>query len=176
MNESSLKIFLIFTLAGLLGIAGLTENRQSLSIAQAQLPQPKVSPEPEKNLHDRSTVQPESSVARVQSNQRTLRMSLVVDSPSFLKVREGDEITSGQTIVDNTTERDRLTKHRQSIELQIQNLKSKFIHKPSLPNFPLESMALPPANYSEEESLVKNARMKLAQARSVLEARTPFLK
>ncbi|MDR9900531.1 hypothetical protein G7B40_039205 [Aetokthonos hydrillicola Thurmond2011] len=175
MNESSLKIFLFFTLAGLLGIAGLTENRQSLSIAQAQFPIAKVSPEPEKNLRREPSTQPESSVRSVESNQHTLRMSLVVDNPSFLKVNVGQEITAGEVISDNTIERDRLTKHRQSIELQIQNLKSKFIHKPTEPNFPLALRALPPANYSEEESLVKNARMKLSQARSMLEARTPFL-
>ncbi len=163
MNESSLRVFVILTLTGLLGITALKESQESLSAAQV------IPSHTEKNSQDNS------SVHSIQSNQRILRMSLVVDSPSFLKVKEGDEISIGQIITDNTTERERLTKHHKSLELQIQNLKSKFIRKPTEPNFPLESRGLPPANYSEEESSVKNMEMKLNQARSVLEVRTPFL-
>lgn len=163
MNESSLRIFVIIALTGLLGITALKESQESLSAAQV------ITPHTEKKSQENPTVQ------SIQSNQRILRMSLVVDSPSFLKVNVGDEITTGQVITDNTTERDRLTKHHKSLELQIQNLKAKFIRKPSEPNFPPESRGLPPANYSEEESSVKNAQMKLNQAHSVLEARSPFL-
>lgn len=163
MNESSLRIFVILTLTGLLGITALKESSQSLSAAQV------IPPHAEKKSLDNSSVQ------SIQGNQRILRMSLVVDNPGFLHVKEGQEISTGETITDNTTERERLTKHHKSLELQIQNLKSKLIRKPSEPNFPPQSHGLPPANYSEEESSVKNAGMKLNQARSILEARTPFL-
>jgi hypothetical protein len=99
-------------------------------------------------------------------------VSLVIDNPSFLKVNIGQEITAGEVISDNTIERGHLAKRHKSIELKIQNLKDKYIHKLTEPNFPVEPHELAPANYSEEEFLIKNARMKLSQARSMLKART----
>lgn len=60
--------------------------------------------------------------------------------------------------------------------MQIQNLKSKKIPKPIAPNPPSQINPIPPANFAEEEAAIAQAQMKLTQALSLVEARTPLLK
>jgi hypothetical protein len=110
-----------------------------------------------------------------QTNQRILKLSIDVENPSFLKVKEGDFIKSGQIITDNSIERNRLNKQRQSLQLQIDNLKSKNIPKPFEPKAPPQLAALPSANFLESESAIAQAKLKLQQAQSILESRTKLL-
>ncbi|GAA6619220.1 hypothetical protein [Scytonema sp. NUACC26] len=112
----------------------------------------------------------------VTKENRNLRLALTVDDPSFLKVKEGDKIGIGQILTDNSIERKRLTKQRQSIALQIQNLQSKKIPEPIAPNPPSQINPVPPASYAEEEAAIAQAQMKLTQALSLVSARTPLLK
>jgi hypothetical protein len=116
----------------------------------------------------------DSAISILQQN-RPLRMSISVDNPSFLKVKVGQEIKKGDVISDNSTERDRLSKQKKSVKLQIDNLKSKTIPKPSEPKKPPVLIPLPEANYIEETSALAQTQLKLQQAQSTLENRTPGL-
>ena len=117
----------------------------------------------------------DSALTLVQQN-RPLRMSISVDNPSFLKVKLGQEIKKGDVISDNSLERDRLSKQKQSITLQIDNLKGKAIPKPFDPKQPIGVKPLPPAIFSEELAAIAQHKLKLSQAQGLLEARTPLLK
>lgn len=116
----------------------------------------------------------DSAIAVLQQN-RPLRMSISVDNPSFLKVKLNQEIKKGDVISDNSTERDRLDKQKKSVKLQIENLKSKTIPEPFKPTQALGLKPLPPAIFSEESAAIAQARMKVSQAQSLLEARTQLL-
>lgn len=116
----------------------------------------------------------DSAISALQQN-RPLRMTISVDSPSFLKVKVGQEIKQGDIISDNSLERDRLSKQKKSITLQIDNLKSKTIPEPFKPKASLGLKPLPPAIFSEEKAAIAQSKMKLAQTQALLEARTPLL-
>ncbi|MBC1237579.1 hypothetical protein [Nostoc sp. 2RC] len=109
------------------------------------------------------------------STDRALRINLTVDDTGFLKVKEGQEIKKGDLLVENTLERDRLSKQRQSVVLQIENLKSKALPKPFEPKTTPPIAALPQANFLEEESNIAQAKLRLQQAQSTLESQRPFL-
>lgn len=117
----------------------------------------------------------DSAIAILQQN-RPLRMTLSVDSPSFLKVKVGQEIKQGDVISDNSLERTRLDKQKKSVTLQIDNLKNKAIPKPFEPKQTIGVKQLPPAIFSEEEAAIAQSQMKVSQAQSLLEARTQLLK
>ncbi|MBD2341244.1 hypothetical protein H6G64_30195 [Calothrix sp. FACHB-156] len=117
----------------------------------------------------------EDSANSLLQQNRPLRISITVDDQSFLKVKVGQEIKQGDIISDNSLERDRLSKQKTSITLQIDNLKSKTIPEPFKPKESLGLKPLPPAIFSEEKSAIAQSRMKLAQAQALLEARTPLL-
>lgn len=111
----------------------------------------------------------------VLQQNRPLRMSISVDNPSFLKVKVGQQIKKGDVISDNSTERDRLSKQKQSVTLQIDNLKSKGIPQPFKPTQQLGIKPLPPAIFSEESAAIAQGKMKLSQAGAILEARSQLL-
>lgn len=117
-----------------------------------------------------------SKLAGEKSKTKSLRLSITVDNPSYLLVKEGDSIKENQTISDNKLERDRLLKQRKSVELQVNNLKAKPILQPVKPTPAPQSNPIPAANYAEEEAAIAQAKMRLYQAKSLLEQRTPLLK
>ncbi|BAZ33627.1 hypothetical protein NIES4074_61410 (plasmid) [Cylindrospermum sp. NIES-4074] len=106
---------------------------------------------------------------------RPLKMSISVDSPSFLKVQLGDEIKEGQVISDNSTERQRLERQKKSIQLQIDNLNSKTLIAPTSPPPTPQLRSLPPAAFEEEQANISQAQLKLKQARAVLASRSKLL-
>jgi hypothetical protein len=108
--------------------------------------------------------------------QRILKLSITVDDPSYLLVKEQDTVKIGQVISDNTLERNRLNRNRQSISLQIQNLKSRQILEPTPPKPVAKTAPVPDANFAEEEAAIAQAQMRLTQAQSLLASRTPLLK
>lgn len=108
-------------------------------------------------------------------DSRSLRLSVTVDTPEFLQVEEGKEIKKGQVIVDNKTERARLTTQRKSIALQIDNLNKKQIPLPFEPKSTPPLSPIPPAQFLEEESNIAASQLKLQQAESVLSSRTHVL-
>jgi hypothetical protein len=117
----------------------------------------------------------DSAISIIQQN-RPLRISITVDDQSFLKVKVGQRIKQGDVISDNSLERDRLSKQKKSITLQIDNLKSKTIPEPFKPKASLGLKPLPPAIFSEEKAAIAQSRMKLSQAEAILAARTIILK
>lgn len=165
----------------LVGLMGLSMSKfQPVNIASAAMfttpnleksiptPDTKSSlPTPKPNTDKSETVEA--------NGNRILRLSVTVDSPTYLKVKQGDQITTGQVISDNTIERDRLTKNKKQIELQIQNLQSKNIPQPIKPHELLAGRKMPSASYSEEETAIAVAQVKLQQAQSTLHYKTPIL-
>jgi DNA repair exonuclease SbcCD ATPase subunit len=148
---------------GIVGLLAIRDRQVESNIAVA------------KNVTPQVQIQTQP-VAKQHSQQRILKLSLTVDRPSFLRVREGDFIKAEQVIADNTYERNRLLSQRKSIELQLKNLQSKPLPKPTPPIAPPKAKPIPQANYAEEQAAIAQADMKLAQAQSLLEARTPQLK
>ena len=116
----------------------------------------------------------DSAISVLQQN-RPLRISLSVDNPSFLKVKVGQQIKQGDVISDNSLERSRLDKQKQSVKLQVDNLKSKAIPKPFEPRLTVGIKRLPPAIFSEELAAIAQSQMKKTQSQSVLETRTQLL-
>ncbi|OCQ92271.1 hypothetical protein BCD64_00205 [Nostoc sp. MBR 210] len=117
----------------------------------------------------------ESLETSLLQQNRPLRLRITVDNPDFLKVKIGQKIKKGDIITDNATERDRLSKQRQSIVLQIENLKSKVLPQPFEPKAAPAIAQLPPANFLEEESNIAQAKLKLQQAQSILDSRRSLL-
>lgn len=110
-----------------------------------------------------------------QGDNRTLRLSLTADDPSFLKIKEGEAITRGQVLIDNTPERERLDRQKKSILLQVENIKSKTIPAPVKAPAQPGTSNLPPAIFSEEKAAIAQSQLKLSQAKAILEGRTPLL-
>lgn len=165
--NASINKFLTYCCVGILGIASIKGNllQNNTAVAQSTPQQSVPSPIPETPVLENPS-----------SYQRILKLSVTVDHPSFLKVRLGDALKENQVIADNTNERNRLLRQRESVQLQINNLKSQPILKPTPPTAPPLIAPIPGANYAEEEAAIASAQMKLAQAQSVLVARTPLLK
>lgn len=136
--------------------------------ADAAKSNPVVKTETENNSRD------DSAISILQQN-RPLRISLSVDNPSFLKVKVGQQIKQGDVISDNSLERSRLDKQKQSVKLQIDNLKGKAIPKPFEPKLTVGVKRLPPAIFSEELAAIAQSQMKRSQSQSMLEARTQLL-
>jgi hypothetical protein len=168
ININDLTIYFCTGLVGLI-IATKYYPQNQTAVAEAQNNVIKDSPEPdvEDDIDD-------SAIAVLQQN-RPLRMSISVESPSFLKVRVGQEIRQGDIISDNSLERTRLEKQKASVTLQIDNLKSKAIPEPFKPTKPLGLKQLPPAIFSEESAAIAQSKLRLSQALGLLEARTPLL-
>ncbi|MEA5553327.1 hypothetical protein VB713_20520 [Anabaena cylindrica UHCC 0172] len=118
--------------------------------------------------------EPEQLNSVLQKN-RPLKMSISVNSPSFLKVKLGDEIKEGDIISDNSTERQRLQRQKKSIQLQIDNLNSKTLIPPTQPLPTPLLREIPPANFNEELANIAQAELKLKQARAVLNSRSTIL-
>lgn len=154
-----MKIWSIAT-AILLGLSGV-------AIAQTSTP----SPEPVEVFRGSKT-NGNSSVR----SKRSLRLTVTVNSPEHLKVKEGEEIDKGEIIADNSLERERLRRQRKSVVLQINNLRSKSIPKPFQPKPPPKLAPLPAANFLEQEAAIAQTQLKLQQAASRLKSRTEVLK
>lgn len=102
MTEKFWAIFATLT-ATVCGIAiyspTLTIKVQT-PVAQAQT---QTTPEPKEDI----PVEVFKGKSGAKSKSRSLRLSITLDNPSYLLIREGDEIKEGQTISDNKLERDR---------------------------------------------------------------------
>lgn len=164
-NRSNLSTYICIGLVGLIFLS--KEPSQNQVIAQTTNIENPSRNEDGEGLSD-------SAVSVLQQN-RPLRISLTVDSPSFLKVKVNQQIKQGDVISDNSTERERLNKQKKSVTLQIENLKSKTIPEPFKPKESLLLKPLPPAIFSEERSAIAQSKLRLNQAIAILEARTQIL-
>jgi hypothetical protein len=173
MKEFNINNLTTYFCVGLAGLIFTAQYYPQNKIAVAQSNKKAVIETPKPDVAEEEV--DDSAISILQKN-RPLRMSISVDNPSFLKVKIGQEIKKGNVISDNSTERDRLDKQKQSIKLQIDNLKSKVIPQPFKPTLALGLKPLPPAIFSEEVSAIAQSKMKLSQAEAILEARTQLLK
>lgn len=169
-SSNNLYIYLCIGLIGLIFLIRSTPENQPVIAAKSE------EANTIKNPPDNESEEFDDSANSLLQQNRPLRMSITVDSPAFLKVRVGQEIKQGDVISDNSTERDRLLKQKQSVTLQIENLKSKTIPEPFKPKESLGLKPLPPAIFSEEKAAIAQARLRLSQAIALLEARTIILK
>ncbi|KOP26552.1 hypothetical protein AMR41_09795 [Hapalosiphon sp. MRB220] len=178
MSVFSRNNLITYCCAGIIGLIAIKydpQNQTAMSSDKASANASKSEPTHTTNNEKDEELDDNSAISVLQQN-RPLRMTLSVDSPSFLKVKVGQEIKQGDIISDNSIERNRLNKQRQSLQLQIDNLKSKNIPKPFEPKAAPQLAALPSANFLEEESAIAQAKLKLQQAQSILESRTKLLK
>jgi hypothetical protein len=110
------------------------------------------------------------------SKSRSLRISLTVDSPSHLKVKEGEEIKEGDILADNSLERDRLNGQRKALLMELDNLKKKVVNQPFEPKTIPAISELPKAQFLEEESRIAQAKLRLEQAQSLFQVRSQVLR
>lgn len=137
----------------------------------------KVNDQPLNKPNDRvnNRVSRQGSYAANPNSNRPLTLTISVDNPAFLLVKVGQAIKKGDVLSDNSLERDRLDKQRQSLLLQINNLKAKIIPNPSEPKKPPALTQLPEANYGQETSAIAMAQLRLQQAQATLQGRSPGL-
>ncbi len=171
MNELNNLLFAVFA-TGLIALATTEISSNIAATASNSSPATKDLDTSFQYLISQSQL----NLEEVTTLNRNLKLALTVDDPSFLKVKENEKIKKGQILTDNSIERSRLTKQRQSIALQIQNLKSKKIPEPIAPNPPSQINPVPKANFAEEEAAIAQAQMKRNQAMSLVSARMPLLK
>ncbi|PHJ59020.1 hypothetical protein VF14_13690 [Nostoc linckia z18] len=175
MSVFSRNNLITYFCVGIIGLIILGRNYPQNQAAIASKTESKIETSSNTDTDDEVEVDDSDSAIAILQENRPLRMTLSVDSPSFLKVKVGQEIKQGDVISDNSIERDRLDKQKKSVTLQIDNLKSKTIPEPFKPKESLGLKQLPPAIFSEETAAISQSKLRLNQAIALLEARTPLL-
>lgn len=169
-NNQLLNIGLIGAIALFLILGGKSKDIQKPVIATTN--QSTINTQ---DIEEEQEEEQEELPGSVLQRNRPLRINLSVDDPNFLKVRVGDEIKVGDIISDNSNERQRLERQKKSIQLQINNLKSKVLIAPTPPPPTPLIKNLPPSTFDEEQANIAQAELKIKQARAVLESRFTFL-
>ena len=103
----------------------------------------------------------------IEANQpKRLKITLTVNDPADLKIREGDRVTKGQILSDRDLERKRLTRERIGVLLTINK-----IEKTPLPTLRVapELRELPRISYAIAESEIQQAELKFTQAQRNLQ-------
>jgi hypothetical protein len=127
MNKLTLQIF-IFILLGTGAIAVSSKSPDSLVNSQSAVNQPK-----------------------------RLKITLSINDPNDLKVREGDRVVKGQILSDRDLERRRLSRERMATLITINK-----IEKTPVPTLKLapELRELPPVSFAIAESEIQQAEIK----------------
>jgi hypothetical protein len=136
MNKLTIQIF-IFILLGTGAIAVSSKSPDSLVNSQSAVNQPK-----------------------------RLKITLSINDPNDLKVREGDRVTKGQILSDRDLERRRLSRERMATLITINK-----IEKTPVPTLKLapELRELPPVSFAIAESEIQQAELKFTQAQRNLQ-------
>ena len=132
---------------------------QTLGIALLMLGNSMVSAIPQ--LPQQQEPEQQQSEITTPSAPRRLEISVSVADPEDLKVFEGQEIETGQTISDRTRQRQRLQQQQQRLQLGIERLESLSISRPSEPGQPPPLAKLPPPNYLEREAAIARAESRV---------------
>jgi len=106
---------------------------------------------------------------------KPLRLTVTVNDPSSLRVREGTTVKEGDILADNFRERSRLTAQKQTIILQIAKLKDQHLIVPFPPRKLPPLKPLPEADYIQETAAISQAKLRLQQARYLLANRSHWL-
>jgi hypothetical protein len=146
-----------FSLAplGLLLTLPIALSGCAASIAQPT-PQPTLSP------------LPTPSAASANTPQR-LTITVSVAEPADLKVKEGQDLQTGQLIADKSRDRQRLEAQRLQFNLSLQRLKTATITPPLPPKTAPTVTALPEPSYLEEEAVVERSKASVEQAEQTIE-------
>jgi hypothetical protein len=106
---------------------------------------------------------------------KPLRLTVTVNDPASLRVREGNTVKQGDILADNFRERSRLTVQKQTIFLQVGKLRDQQLIAP-LPSRKLPPLKpLPEVDYIQETAAISQARLRLRQAKSILATRFRWL-
>jgi hypothetical protein len=103
----------------------------------------------------------------IEANQpKRLKITLTVNDPADLKIREGDRVVKGQILSDRDLERKRLSRERMATLITINK-----IEKTPLPTLKLapELRELPPVSFAIAESEIQQAELKFTQAQRNLQ-------
>jgi hypothetical protein len=136
MNKLTIQIF-IFILLGTGAIAVSSKSPDSLVTSQSAVNQPK-----------------------------RLKITLSINDPNDLKVREGDRVVKGQILSDRDLERKRLSRERMATLLTINKIEKTPV--PTLKIAP-ELRELPPVSFAIAESEIQQAELKFTQAQRNLQ-------
>jgi biotin carboxyl carrier protein len=138
MNKFTIQIF-IFILLGT-GAIAVTSSTPDLSLSKKS----------------------ESAV----NQPKRLKITLSINDPNDLKVREGDRVTKGQILSDRDLERKRLSRERMATLMTINKIERSPI--PTLKVAP-ELRELPPVSFAIAESEIMQAELKFSQAQRNLQ-------
>jgi len=136
MNKFTIQIF-IFILLGTGAIAVSSKSPDSLVNSQSAVNQPK-----------------------------RLKITLSINDPNDLKVREGDRVVKGQILSDRDLERRRLSRERMATLITINKIEKNPV--PTLKIAP-ELRELPPVSFAIAESEIQQAELKFTQAQRNLQ-------
>ncbi len=103
----------------------------------------------------------------IEANQpKRLKITLTVNDPADLKIREGDRVVKGQILSDRDLERKRLNRERMATLITINK-----IEKTPVPTLKLapELRELPPVSFAIAESEIQQAELKFTQAQRNLQ-------
>ena len=103
------------------------------------------------------------------TSPRRLTVTVRVQEPEDLKVKEEDTIKAGQVIADRERERTRLTSQKQQLDLSLQRLKTSTITPPSPPKSVPVVKALPPISFAEHEAAIEKTKVAIASKESEIE-------
>ena len=103
----------------------------------------------------------------IEANQpKRLKITLTVNDPADLKIREGDRVTKGQILSDRDLERRRLSRERMATLITINKIEKTPV--PTLKIAP-ELRELPPVSFAIAESEIQQAELKFTQAQRNLQ-------
>ncbi len=98
-----------------------------------------------------------------------MTVTVRVQEPEDLKVKEEDPIKAGQVIADRERERSRLTSQKQQLQLSLQRLKTSTITPPTPPRPVPVVKALPPVSFAEHQAAIEKAKAAITSRESEIE-------
>jgi hypothetical protein len=142
-----------------IGIAGVT----TLAVASNSV----ISPEKKPESQPQQPVQ--TSETNKSNSPHRLSITVNVNSPEDLRVKEGQVIKAGDIISDRSREKARLIFQQQQLKLSLDRLKSSSIAPPIAPAPVPTINALPPISYLEYEAAVEKTKAAIASTSSELD-------
>jgi len=106
---------------------------------------------------------------------RLHRITLAVDKPDDLKVKQGSAVSEGQVIADQEDERDRLLQRKAELLLAVARLEKQLITEPQRPLEPLKPKPVPAlsglgdVSYQQYEAAIEKAKKEVERATAELD-------
>lgn len=102
------------------------------------------------------------------------KITLAVDKPDDLKIKQGDAISAGQIIADQEDERDRLLQRKAELLLAVTRLEKQLITEPQKPLEPLKPKPVPALSnlgnisYQQYEAAIEKTKKEVERAAAEL--------